>query len=136
MFNCPTCKRSMRPLFTSYYCDVCDPTATATGKGQWGTLHLQASGKKFLYRLLKDGDIMPVFALSGWHCIRKTRATGYLIDETDSDIAIRVARELENSPHKSSGGWPLADYGAQPGHPIKTLTGGKNDFLMVTKPEF
>lgn len=131
----------MRPLFTSYYCAVCDPrqevfaTATAAGKDTWGMLRVHSNKKEFQYRLLKNGDIMPIDAVNGWHCTRHTVAAGYVKDEADSDVAIRVAKEWDNSSYKDRGGWAITEYsGAQPGQVIRTIGRGENDLLMVTKP--
>ncbi len=132
--KCSTCGDQMLPLFTTYYCNTCDPRPTfisASAKVKEWRKWSRPSLGTFLYQILVKGDIIPKDAVSGWH---NRRRTTYRVD-TDEDIMERTAAEISGGPYAKTLGWLLYESGIRLGFEISedTLLSYDNAVLVVTK---
>lgn len=132
MFECPTCKHSMKPLFTTYYCGVCDPRpepVTAASKKSWTrrmTPQLSKSEWPFEYQLLRKNDKIPDDAVAGFWIER-------MPNETEDKMVFRAVQSMQGSSiYMKRGGWLLSEYSNR-NIPLHNLD--DTDYLMVTKPD-
>lgn len=134
MFQCSKCGRVMKPLFTTFYCAVCDPPSAKKPQNS----HIQkwwkpiSKDSKYLYLILKEGDVIPPETRGGWHCTRKfpsarPSAPSSLL-ETDEELIARVSREWGSS----DGGWEIRTY-YEPGSTFSPIR--DTDLLIATKPK-
>ncbi len=124
MQKCPQCGSVMIPLFTSFVCkDECDKNQTIPWK--------RLANSRFVYKLLKQEEIIPRDATHGWWVMRRS----FPKIETDEEVTSRVYNNMGERV-RETGGWPIEERYIGNNELTYVYNNPESSLLMVTKLGF